>query len=273
MLIRLSSRPLGGIGNRLFSYNFLRQLVYATGSRYSHPQLQDAVYFEKMGLHFLPRWEPNERRITQDDLRNIPARELFAMFRQSDNLCLTLDPPFLGDIFFDYSVVDPASFVVIKEKYRVNPGWRSDVTIAIGAHFRGGDFFLWNPKAILSPSYYIEAIRKAIHDAGGRRFVVVLFTDDVSLESYQAVSHEFRGTCVSYDSRKSSEIMDFYNLSLCDYIISSPSTFCIWAGILSGTSKIVHSLEWMQCRSEQQDRFWLQLLEGGNRYYRLWEAI
>lgn len=273
MLIRFQSCPAGGLGNRLFSYNFLRQLSYVVNSRFSYPYWKDACNFENVGFHFSPRLERISYRITKDDLINKNVIEVLDWFYRSQDACFTLMHPFLGDTFFDYTFVAPSNFIAIKRKYRINPNWRTDISKIIGVHFRGGDFYKWNPKAILPVEYYLRAIKQSIKDCGNQKFVIALFTDDVSLESYNIIRKEYAPYCVLNLSSQSNEISDFYSLTLCDYIVSSPSTYSIWAGVLSVNSKIIHSQEWVQSQAVKGDKFWLQLLNGGSRFYKVWEMV
>ena len=276
MLIRLHSRPPGGMGNRLFSYNFIRQLSYASGIQYAHPWLKDNRYFESMGLRMRPGWRGSELVIDSDFLKSVSVQQFYDLLGKSGDKTFVLKPPFLGDTFFDYSLVAPSNFIRLRERFLTNPGWRRDHPIVIGVHFRGGDFFNWNPRAVLSAEYYVNAIRLALRDAGERRVAIALFADDAALESYRIVRSEFSDLCIDPSAgcqAVSPEIADFHGLAVCDYIVSSPSTFCIWAGILSEGARIIHSDEWMESQARENDRFWKQLCSGGGRYYRLWATV
>ena len=275
MLIRLHSRPPGGLGNRLFSYNFIRQVSYACGIPYAHPWLKDSRHFKSMGLRMRLGWRGAELVIDSEFLKSVSVHQFYDLLASSGDKTFVLKPPFLGDTFFDYSLVAPSNFIRLRERFLTNPGWRRDHPVVIGVHFRGGDFFNWNPRAVLGADYYVNAIRLALRDAGARRAAIALFTDDTALESYRTVRSEFSELCIDPSAGNkvvSAEIADFHGLSVCDYLVSSPSTFCIWAGILGEGAKIIHSAEWMELQGRENDKFWQQLRAGGGRYYRVWEA-
>lgn len=275
MTIRLHARPPGGLGNRLFTYNFIRQVSYASGIPYAHPWLGDNRHFESMGLCLRAGWPGRGRVIDSTFLKSVSPGEFYDLLRGAGGDQIILKPPFLGDTFFDYSLVAPSNFIRLRARFVSNPGWRRDHRLVVGVHFRGGDFFRWNPRAVLGTDYYLKAIRMALADAGERKVAIALFADDKSLDSYRAVRSEFAGLCIDPSAAGQTgpaEISDFHGLSVCDYIVSSPSTFCIWAGILGGGVKIVHSEDWMNSQARENDRFWQQLLAGGGRYYRVWAA-
>lgn len=273
MTIHLYSHPPGGLGNRLFCYNFIRQLAYACGIPYAHPWLKDSKYFESMGLRLRPRWFGKKLVIDSEFLKSLSPDQLRNLITNSVDMNFLLKPPFLGETFYDYSLVAPLNFIRLREPFLRNPGWRRDNQVVIGVHFRGGDFFNWNPAAVLDAKYYVNAIKLALRDSGGRRTGVALFADDTTLESYRIVQAQFSGLCIDMSTGNqatSSEITDFHNLSVCDYIVSSPSTFCIWAGILGEGTKIIHSEEWIESQVHENSKFWQQLWSGGSNYYRLW---
>ena len=66
---------------------------------------------------------------------------------------------------------------------------------------------------------------------------------------------------------------DFSVMSECDWIISSPSTFCICAGMVGKEKKIILSKKWVENRKSKNDKFWTELSNGGNNNYKLWELI
>ena len=77
-----------------------------------------------------------------------------------------------------------------------------------------------------------------------------------------------------YDKEKPKKyIEDFTTMSQCDIIISSPSTYCISAGFIGKEKKIIHSKEWLDYRVEEDDKFWVDLYNGGNEDYKLWKMV
>ena len=68
-------------------------------------------------------------------------------------------------------------------------------------------------------------------------------------------------------------IYDLYQMSQCDVLISSPSTFAVCAGILGKQKKIIHSKEWLDYSVGNKDRFWVNFKEYRNPCYCLWKDI
>lgn len=164
----------------------------------------------------------------------------------------------LGENFFENSNISTREIFQLKNKPSVPHG-------SVAIHFRGTDFHEWNPESILSPEYYLDSI-KEIRNA--KRYY--LFTDDTTLESYKAVKNLLSNKeCFFGDDY----LDDFSKMSECEYIISSPSTFCICAGFIGKEKKIIHSKNWVQGRMNENDKFWIDLYHGGNKDYKIWKLI
>jgi hypothetical protein len=105
-----------------------------------------------------------------------------------------------------------------------------------------------------------------------------LFTDDYSLESYGEVEKYLKENNLNFflgknTSDRRNYISDFSIMTECDYIISSPSTFCISAGFVGKEKKIIHSKKWIEQRVEADDKFWMDLQSGGNENYTAWRIL
>ena len=175
--------------------------------------------------------------------------------------------PVLGDAFFENNTVPVKSFVDVKDMIDLPPH-----TVAI--HFRGRDFFEWNPEAVLSSEYYIKAINEVWKD-GAEHFI--LFTDQ-ELPAYLEVKKYLEENKLPYTEGKNNPdrsmfVEDFRTMASCDYIISSPSTFCITAGMLGIKKKIMHSREWVEKQINNDDKFWVDLYNGGNEDYSIWKLL
>tara|TARA_R110000796_G_scaffold239892_2_gene360718 strand:+ start:700 stop:1395 length:696 start_codon:yes stop_codon:yes gene_type:complete len=173
----------------------------------------------------------------------------------------------LGDQFYKYNNLSTREVFRLKNKPSVK-----DNTCAI--HFRGTDFHSWNPDSILSPKYYYDAIEKIVDQVSN----FILFTDDKTLESYVNVIKLLDKYGIEFIigenvSNRSHYINDFATMSECDWIISSPSTFCITSGFIGKSKNIIHSKEWIKNRIDNEDKFWKDLYNGGNQNYSLWEVI
>jgi hypothetical protein len=134
---------------------------------------------------------------------------------------------------------------------------------------RGGDFAKWNPNAILSTEYYLQAIEAAL-DITGRATKLYVSTDDRTLESWHEVTrlHSSRllPTLGSRGNARSKALEDFGALAGADLVVSSPSTFAIWASIL-GSKRVIHSRQWVESRADLGDRFWIEISRLRSPYY------
>jgi len=173
----------------------------------------------------------------------------------------------LGEKFYSYEGISTREVFKLKLTPRVQDG-------ACAVHFRGTDFHQWNPASILDPSYYLNSIEEVKDASSG----FILFTDDLNLESYRKVldflKDEKLPVAVGENSPdRSRYITDFSIMSECDYIISSPSTFSIAAGTIGKHKKIIHSQKWVSDRVQREDKFWVDLHNGGNQDYSTWRLI
>lgn len=173
----------------------------------------------------------------------------------------------LGEKFFNYNKLSTRDIF----KLKVSPVIK-DKTCAI--HFRGTDFHKWNPNSILDCQYYLNGIEETKSDVD----TYVLFTDDHSLESYSEVEKYLKENNLNFflgknTSDRRNYISDFSIMTECDYIISSPSTFCISAGFVGKKKKIIHSKKWVEQRVEADDKFWMGLQAGGNENYAAWRIL
>ena len=99
-------------------------------------------------------------------------------------------------------------------------------------------------------------------------FTFILFSDDYSLDSFNRSVEYLKSLKVNYEFGHLNDfLLDFKILSYCDYIISTPSTFCITASLCGLKSKkIIHNKEWVldyKLKSDYfRDIFWKNLLES-----------
>jgi hypothetical protein len=175
----------------------------------------------------------------------------------------------LGELFFDHEY-DSKNMISFKSEYDYNEV--SDFT-EIGVHFRGTDFHKWNPVAVLSEEYYLNSIKYCMDNYTNCKFN--LFTDDETLESYKNTINYLSNNNLEYMLGEFDKhfIYDFSRLSNCDVIISTPSTFSICAGFLRKRKDIIHSKEWIKSRIEKNDKFWVDLYNGGNKNYKIKKLI
>ena len=60
-------------------------------------------------------------------------------------------------------------------------------------------------------------------------------------------------------------------MSLCNTLISTPSTFSIWSGIIGKGTKIIHNKEWAY-KHVDDSLFWSRIVDNTVPYYNI-EAL
>lgn len=263
----------GRMGNRLFQYHFMKQLSFKLEIDTFHKNIPDSIWFEDMNEKRVS-WNIFRRKIkyTSKDIQNLGKENFLKDIKQSiqKNKLIVLEPSILGELFYEYLFINPNECIKIKEQFRVSDISNDFLNVAI--HFRGTDFESWNKDAILDTEYYINSIESITEN---NKLKFYLFSDDLNLDSYLKTINYLKENNLDFilgDISKEA-IYDFYTMSCCDIIISSPSTFSIWAGILGKRKKIIHSEKWIQNRIEENDKFWIDLNNTDNEIYRIWRKI
>ena len=233
-MISINNMTSGGFGNRLLYYNNLRQLAEREGETWSCVPWDGFQFFK-------------------GDMLNGSQRA-----NQILNLCL-------GEKFFEWSSTSTRSIFDLKVKPKVEEN-------SVAIHFRGTDFFQWNSDAVLGEDYYLNAIDEVSSET------FYIFTDDEELTSYKTVVEYLKKKSKNIKfgmntSDRTNSIQDFSTMSECDYIISSPSTYCICAGFIGKKKKIIHCKTWVDDRVNKEDKFWVDLNDGGNEDYSLWKLL
>jgi len=237
-MIGIVGMPPCGFGNRMLYYYNLRQESHKRGCEF-----------------FCVPWVGH--RLFEGNMLGTPPRN-----QSYENLGFCL-----GEKFYDDSGLSTRDVFKLKTVPEVPSN-----TCAI--HFRGTDFHTWNPQSILKSQYYCDSIDEIKDEVSN----FILFTDDADLESYKNVKdyltkgkHTFSLGTNTAD--RNNFVSDFFVMSACDYIISSPSTYGICAGFIGKQKKIIHSKEWVEYRVAKEDKFWCDLYDGGNDDYKLWRMI
>ena len=255
-MISINSFPSCGFGNRILYYYNLRQEAYRRDCDFHCVSWDGHQFFEG------------------DMLGKVGVGD-------SLDFCL-------GERFYAYDSLPTRDVFKLKEKPKV-----PESVCAI--HFRGTDFHQWNPNAVLGYDYFVLFT----DDPNLQTFTTVKdmlslaninFVDSWGLLSLAVISNpsetiapenfiftqdvsSLRSTNSNRGVDREIYINDFSFMSECDYIISSPSTFCISAGFIGKKKKIIHSAEWVTDRANKDDKFWADLLDGGNDDYSIWKLI
>jgi len=236
MLVSINEMPGWGFGNRVFYYNNLRQYAHRMGYDWSCCPWDGYQYFKGNLL--------NNSQIGDIELE-----------------------PQLGDNFFKWGHISTRSIFELDEIPKV-----PENTCAV--HFRGTDYYSWNATAVLDTDYYIDSVDLVKDDVSHFK----LFTDDYSLPSFRAVVEKLDKEDIGFFLGENTAdrrhfINDFSYMTECEYIISSPSTFCMTAGFIGKKKRIIHSEQWLLDRINHEDKFWIDLCNGGNRDYKIWKRV
>lgn len=236
-MLAITKMPNFGFGNKLLYYFNLRQASHQSNCKFYCCKFEGLDFFQ--GL--------------------MQGSELSEEFYEFE-LCL-------GEKFFTENPLNTREIFKIKSQEG-----SQDKNCSI--HFRGTDFHRWNPQSILSTKYYLSSIEEVENQVD----FFTLFTDDPYLESFKKTcdflkwkGKEFR-LGENTNNRNQFE-KDFLGMCNSEVIISSPSTFCICAGMIGKEKQIIHSSAWINSRVEKNDTFWVKLSEGGNQNYKLWKTF
>lgn len=268
----------GRMGNRLFHYHFLRQISKKTNIDYFHPSLPDCKYFEDMQKKKKPFYFFKKRTtLTSRDILGFKSDNFIDYLKSEDkkDKNVIFDPPMLGEVFFDYLFYPPSDFIKIKKEFKINFNFNSSGKKIVGLHFRGTDFKAWNENASLKFDYYKNSIEYCIQFFNKQNLVFVLFTDDLEFETFKSTVNFLNLLKVEFyiSDNKRPAIFDFYQMSECDVLVSSPSTFAIFAGCLGKQKKIIHAKSWLDYAVEQNDTFWIKLKTTDNKFYSIWKIF
>ena len=259
MSIQYQQFPSGGFGNRLFQLNFLGQLSKYLETEFKFLSVRDCreIEYTKSWSLIMPRY--TEKNILDANFFTSDRMEVLKQLKDlyHEQKKIVLKGSFLGDFFFDYTLYNPGEFVRIKN-------FVLERNLRISMHFRGSDFQDWNKQAILDAEYYLESL-DYIDKKFGDKLPVTIITDDLTLSNLSIVFNKIRDRAIIQSSRN--VLDDFKTLVNSTAIISSPSTFSIWGGILGKQDLVTHSRKWVNQRVEADDKFWIQLLNGGSQHY------
>jgi len=251
----------GRFGNILLYYNNLVQIAHYYKTQYWAPPFPHETIFE---------FSTNKKVITP------PIPDIFLtgedIVRTKHNIDSSKNISLqhcLGELFYEFNQLETKDIFQFKKELIPN----QTPTIQIGIHFRGSDFYGWNPDAILPVSYYIDSLEYTICDKTD--YNITLYTEDANFITYKQFKSYLVDKNINYSVGKTQDLTsDFINLSYSDVIISSPSTFNICAGFCGKPDKIIiHNKKWVEDRNAANDAFWVHLYQGGNKNYKLYKLI
>jgi hypothetical protein len=261
--VQLSRIPRSGLGNQLFSLNALLQVAEELGIRPVRPLSASFLALSMVRkqlsgpnlIEAVSEFGKHGERISSSEFDYSSITSLSSLILRS---------PYLGESFFAVTKRDPLEFF----SPPMAPPWCSESEY-VAVHMRGGDFAKWNPSAILPTKYYLQAIEAAL-DLMGSKTKLYVSTDDQTLESWREVTrlHSARllPNLYSRGNSRSRALGDLGALAGANLVVSSPSTFAIWASLL-GSKRVIHSRHWVESRADLGDRFWIDLSTLRSPYY------
>tara|TARA_R110000824_G_scaffold216193_2_gene402805 strand:+ start:7323 stop:8042 length:720 start_codon:yes stop_codon:yes gene_type:complete len=239
-MIVIPNITTAGFGNKVFYYNNMRQLAAANGEGFACPPWEGKIVFD----------------LTLMEATDTQAKQL---------------PFCLGENFFKWSTIPTRSIFKLKEFPIIDKNQCS-------IHLRGTDFHdesrIESVTVGQREQYYFDAIA-SLKDEVNHFY---LFTDDQNMPQFKSVLKKLQDSNLSYSfgqntADRGSFAADFLLMSQCEYMISSPSTFNIAAGFVGVEKKIIHSKDWIDNRVERNDKFWIDLANGGNDDYSIWRLV
>lgn len=277
-MLGINKLSSGRMGNRLFHYHFLRQISEKTGIGYFNVNFPESKYFEELNKHkrkFL--FFRRQVKIGLKEIKEMGPDNFLKFLKEKNELGfdILLSPPILGEVFFDYLFYRPGDFLKIKKEYQKDFNFPIEGKLIIGLYFRGTDFESWNSHASLKFDYYQKAIKTCVNEFADKKLIFVLFTDDLKFKTYLEARDYLKENSFEFyiSDNLNLPICDFYQISQCDVLVSSPSTFAILAGAIGKSKKIIHSKEWLDYSISRDDKFWVDLARTNNPYYSLWKSL
>ena len=250
-----SRPPKGGFGNRALSYLSLRQIAHGVDAHYFSENFPDRSLLSgtekrrSLFAKFLPQAMIRTRDYSPQGLIH-SLRELL-----SERRTVTLKGPLLGEVLARCGDTDSRALTRLKAKLcHLHQRERKDQAL-VTFHLRGGDFAQWNPEAILDIDYYLNAYHLLESRIDG--YLLRICTDDSNHPALVPLRRELlsRNLTVSGSACDSPFSCDLAAMSESQFLVSSPSTFAMVAGLL-GDAQIVHSARWVDNRVERGELFW-----------------
>jgi len=269
-MIKILNIKWGRFSNRLLHYNFLRQISILSNVEFICDNSWEGIKYFKCPFTNLDNQVNNNSIILTDkDILKFKKEDFIQYVKEHNDIIL--QPPLMGELFHIYTDTDPNEFLKLKDEFKIE--LKQD-KFNVGIHFRGTDFHEWNIKACLSFTFYKKSID--LFEKEKTRFY--LFTDDKNYSSFVETLNYLKENNYYYEIGLSTQnggfIHDFSQLINCDGIISTPSTFSLWGGILGKKNKkIIQSKEWIDYRIKENDPFWIGIRNNINKFYKIWMEI
>lgn len=262
--IIMKQRPVGRFGNHLFQKNILDQISFKYSLPVHHPKF--------IGSEFSPDFKstrylrgliarPTTKLLELKDL-SVTWSEIELRITELIDQDRTIEIPsgVMGARFFDSLYTSPRNIGGLSDLFSDSQGNLPYIAM----HFRGTDFRKWNELADIDASYYLKACNFLQQsDAFSASTQICLVTDDPTHKTVKEIISETGARILP--SR--GFLDDFKILSNSKGLISSPSTFAIWAAIVGEQKHVTFPEQWVNSRIKAEDTFWNGIaLNRGNLF-------
>lgn len=142
---------------------------------------------------------------------------------------------------------------MICDKYNIKlqkllESYRKNTDVLVGVHIRHTDYATWNDGVYyFDTAIYAKQMTKLCELLPDKKIRFVVCTDDVSIKL-----DDFKDYDLQVILSKETAVIDLYTLAGCDYIISTASTFAMWASFY-GQTPCFMILPERKCLSELSD--------------------
>lgn len=251
--VGMKSTPKGGFGNRVLNYLNLRSIADRLGARYFSENSVDEEIVP--GIHLRPMYSRLARPSRIVSREEVHSPEFFDAAREllSFGRVIQLKPRLLLDSLALLSVSEPSNFASISGQVCETHARRPLAKAVM--HLRGGDFAGWKPGSVHGADYYLSALDKLT--SGEEGMFVRVCSDDQKHPAYDHVVQHLRSKKLFVDPFRCLNpfLCDLVSMRDAKYLVSSPSTFAIVAGLLGG-ARMIFSQKWVDSQTSEGEVFW-----------------
>lgn len=260
--VGINSRPFGGFGNRTLTYLSVRHIADAVDAEYFSLNSTDVKFVH--GVHQPPRL--TSRIGFRRTFRGVDTKEIFFLEDLAEWLSrgrtAVFKGPLLGEVLVRVAKKDSREFTNLRVKQCAQHQKALGLKKLVSLHLRAGDFREWEPEAILPAEFYIEAL-ESLSELSSDEWQVRICVDDRSHPALRTVEDYLKPrallpgplTCLSPFE------CDLAAMAGSEFLVSSPSTFALIAGILGGP-RVIHSAKWVSNRVVRGESFWHEVGAG-----------
>lgn len=260
--IGIRATPKGGFGNRALSYLSIRHLAEEVGALYffvdpHDRQLLTGIHRPRRLLTRISQQTVFRAADTQRD--TFPGEVSDAI---SHGRSAVFKGPLLGEVLVRFAKTDSRNLTRLRAQQCAKHRKALSSRKLITAHLRAGDFREWEPAAVLPLAYYTSAL-DSLGPLATDEWRVRICVDDESHPALGGLREDVRARGLLLDLKECDSPFDcdLASMAQSEYLISSPSTFALVAGML-GKPRVIHSAHWVQNRVSRGENFWSHIGEG-----------